>query len=86
MIIFGWGIKNKVLGRSWVYECGNCGNQKLWEVIMSWRYFSLFFIPVIKTNIEYIHACPICNRGEELSSRAEAQALLGEALAKGDRA
>jgi len=76
MFFFGWGRKIKLLGQTLMRNCGRCGKQSVWSISKQYRYFSIFFVPVARWNVEWLHLCPVCNHGENVTKQ-EAERLLG---------
>ena len=80
MIIVGWGKKVKVLGEVRERACINCGNYCRWQVVQTYSYASLYFIPLGKLRRAYFLICPICQHGYQLTDESQARDLLAEAV------
>jgi hypothetical protein len=61
MIIFGWGHKTaRNFGPVRKIRCGNCSNETNWHLQKLTTWFTLFFIPVIPYQMNYLLVCPVC--------------------------
>jgi hypothetical protein len=56
--------------------------QSVWSITKRYRYFALFFVPVVRWNTEWLHLCPVCNHGDAITKQ-EAEHLLGRQPAAG---
>lgn len=69
MIIFGWGKQTIwTIGAVFKQLCSNCNNEDYWVLIRRTTWFTLFFIPVIPYNTEWLLLCPVCQYGIKLKS------------------
>ena len=69
-IIFGAGenIKEQFsLAKS--DHCFHCNNTTRWTATKVQKHISLFFMPVLPYKTKYYIACPICNKGQEVSEQ-----------------
>lgn len=76
--IFGISSKEKELDFSQTTLCKTCGSYGRLEAFMTYSYFSLFFIPIIKWNKKYYIRSTCC--GSLYSIDEE----LGKAIARGE--
>ncbi|MFZ5985883.1 MAG: zinc-ribbon domain-containing protein [Bacillota bacterium] len=61
MIIFGWGYRTaKNFGPVRKIRCNNCNNEATWHLQKLTSWFTLFFIPVIPYQSNYLLVCPVC--------------------------
>jgi len=75
--IMGISSKEKKLDFDQMEICSCCGRYGHIEVYMTYMYFSLFFIPLIKWNRRYFVRMTCCNAACEISSQ------LGKDIAEG---
>ena len=69
MIIFGWNRQTIwTLGAVFRQLCSNCHNEEYWVLIRRTTWFTLFFIPVIPYNTEWLLLCPVCKYGVKLGA------------------
>jgi hypothetical protein len=76
-LFFGWGRKVKLMGQTLMHNCGRCGKQSVWSISQQYRYFSLFFVPVVRWETEWLHLCPVCSHGEKVTPQQAQQLLSG---------
>lgn len=58
--IFGMASKEKKLDFTQTIVCSNCGSYGRYEAFMTYSYFSLFFIPLLKWNKKYYIKSSCC--------------------------
>ena len=67
-IIWGFGhTTTKNYGFTSAVNCGRCNNSEPRTALKVTTWFTLFFIPVIPYNTQYLLVCPICGQAEELT-------------------
>jgi len=67
--IFGWGHPRVTdHGPVEMRQCPHCHNERLWHLVETSSWFTLFFIPLIRTGHKHELLCPICNFGYELTA------------------
>jgi len=77
-IIFGWGRRTmQTLGWLSPRTCSNCHNEGPWALVRIRRWFSLFFIPVIPYETDYVAMCPVCSRGINVDKREASNLVQG---------
>ena len=76
--IFGISTKKKKLDFAQPIVCSNCGSYGRYEAFMTYSYFSLFFIPILKWNKKYYITSTCC--GSIYSVKKE----IGRAIERGD--
>lgn len=76
-LVMGISQKEKQLDYSQMAVCPNCGRLSQVEVFMTYSYFMLFFIPLIKWGKKYYALMKCCGITAELT------ADVGERIAKG---
>lgn len=76
--IFGISTKEKKLDFTQSIVCSNCGSYGRYEAFMTYSYFSLFFIPILKWNKKYYITSTCC--GSMYSVNKE----VGRAIERGD--
>jgi hypothetical protein len=59
-VIFGVGDKLDDLGPGAGRTCPRCSNTTTWRRVRSYRYLSLFFVPVLKWRRRELEQCGIC--------------------------
>lgn len=60
-VLFGFGKRTtKELGETSKIRCGRCGNVRPWQYKKYTTWFTLFFVPVIPYQNQYVKECPIC--------------------------
>lgn len=77
-LIMGISQKEKKLLFDQLIICKNCGKYGHIEVFLTYSYFMLFFIPIIKWNKHYYARMSCCNISCELNPE------LGKAIEKGE--
>ena len=76
--IMGINQKHKAIRyNTSVFICDRCGQYGRYEVFMTYMCFSLFFVPIIKWNKQYIVRTTCCSAQYELDSN------IGQAIARG---
>ena len=65
-IVWGSRTTKKLLGNAKVYNCGHCNNANPFQVICVKNWFTLFWIPIFPTSVNYFIMCPICGDGFKL--------------------
>ena len=60
LFIFGYGIKQKVLGPGDIRTCPRCHNTTQWTRMSEFKQVSLFFIPVARWGRKEFEVCGIC--------------------------
>jgi hypothetical protein len=73
MMVVGWGRKTKSLGSGPIEECGRCSNVARRVIVEHFKYFSIFFVPLIRSS-RFLDLCPVCHDGYTLDSRQAAYA------------
>lgn len=76
--VFGMSSKEKELDFSQTSVCKTCGFYGRLEAFTRYKYFSFFFIPIIKWNKEYFINSRCCNITYIIDKR------LGKAIEKGE--
>lgn len=77
MIIFGFKTLAKLLA-TLSYVCNNCAQPAAHRIFTRWRWFSLFFVPVIPLGGKrYYDTCIACGRTVRLS-REHAEGIIGQ--------
>lgn len=76
--IGGVGQGSKVLNFSGTILCRFCGSQSGCQVVMTYYYFSFFFIPLFKWNKRYLIRMSCCDAVYELAPD------VGRAIARGE--
>ncbi|MGZ4174009.1 MAG: zinc-ribbon domain-containing protein [Solirubrobacteraceae bacterium] len=69
-LFFGYGTKVRDRGEAGVRDCPRCHNRSSWRLIETWRYLSLFFVPLLRWHRERLEVCPICSHAEPAELRA----------------
>lgn len=59
-LIMGINTGRKQLGEERMVICSRCGKYGRYEVILTYTYFSLFFIPLFKWNKQYFVTASCC--------------------------
>lgn len=77
-LIMGTGKKEKKLVFDQLVICKCCGKYGHLEVFLTYSYFMLFFIPIIKWNKHYYVTVSCCNEVVELDQE------LGKRIKKGE--
>ena len=68
-IIFGWGRQTTWnVGPVFKQNCNHCNNEEWWVLLRKTTWFSLFFIPIIPYETQWLLLCPICKYGIKLNS------------------
>lgn len=67
LFIFGISQGRKLLDYTKTVICGQCGGYGRYQVFMTYSYFSIFFIPIIKWNRHYYVQMSCCNTVYELN-------------------
>lgn len=78
--IGGVGQGSKILDISKILTCKFCGSQAGCQIVMTYYYFSFFFIPLFKWNRRFLIKMPCCGAVYELNAE------VGKALARGEQA
>ena len=79
-IIFGYRVITKMLA-TLSYVCGSCGRLTGHHIHTRWRFFTLFFLPVIPLGRKhYRDLCVGCGQVSELSREA-AEMIISEPTA-----
>lgn len=76
--IFGISTKEKKLDFTQTIVCSNCGSYGRYETLMTYSYFSLFFIPILKWNKKYYITITCCGSVYELNKD------IGRAIERGE--
>ena len=78
MVIFIGGVSQgqKILSEGLVRLCGSCGSHGRYQVIMTYMYFSFFFIPLFKWNRRYYVKMDCCEAVYGNKSTASRQLFL----------
>jgi len=64
---YGWGTKSKEYDYFVNTPCDNCKGFQPKQVVGTYSYISLFFIPIIRWNKQYYLACNECGSIKEIS-------------------
>ena len=75
--IWGWGSSSKTVFTQ-TGICKHCGHMCCLEVFMTYHYFSLFFIPLLKWDKQYYVKSSCCGAVHAIPPE------IGKALSKGD--
>lgn len=77
LIIWGSREFKKELGiMPQQYECGHCHNTSNYSIYRTWRWFTLYWIPIFPISFRHYYVtCPICNYGKEIT-KEEAEKYL----------
>ena len=60
-IIFGTENKSKTLGiKKEICECPRCKQQVFHNIVQQTGYFTLFWIPMLPYQNDYLEICPMC--------------------------
>jgi hypothetical protein len=80
LVIFIGGVSQgqKILSEGLVRLCGSCGSHGRYQVIMTYMYFSFFFIPLFKWNRRYYVKMDCCEAVYELDP------VVGKAVLRGE--
>ncbi len=80
LVIFVGGVSQgqKILSEGLVRLCGSCGSHGRYQVIMTYMYFSFFFIPLFKWNRRYYVKLDCCEAVYELDP------VVGKAVLRGE--
>ena len=86
--MFAFGLQGvsqgqKILSEGLVRLCGSCGSHGRYQVIMTYMYFSFFFIPLFKWNRRYYVKMDCCEAVYELDPVVGKAVLRGENPASG---
>ncbi len=76
--IGGVGQGSKALNFSGTIQCRFCGSQSRCQIVMTYYYFSFFFIPLFKWNKRFLVQMLCCDAVYELAPEA------GRAIARGE--
>ena len=68
MIIFGTRGKIIPLASLGEKKCEHCNNKTEFYLVVSFRYFHIFWIPLFITTRSYHTACSICEYGYEIDN------------------
>ncbi len=58
--LFSYGTKQQHLGAGEVRTCPRCHNTTQWSRVREFKQFSLFFVPVARSNRRQFEVCGIC--------------------------
>jgi hypothetical protein len=75
MIIWGSGGNVVPLGRHETRHCETCEKERLFNLVLRYRYWHLYWIFALVTQKKYLLVCEICQRGWELPSRTVEEAI-----------
>lgn len=64
---YGWGTKSKEYDYFVNTTCDNCKGFQPKQVVGTYSYISLFFIPIIRWNKQYYLACNECGSIKQIS-------------------
>ena len=78
--ICGISQGKKMLDMEKAVICSQCGAFGRYQVFMTYSYFSLFFIPLIKWNRRYYVQMSCCNAVYELNPEAGSQIARGQLM------
>ena len=59
-LIAGSGNRSRQLGRMEAQRCPGCGSVQGTELVKTYGYVHLFFLPVVKYDVQYFLLCPHC--------------------------
>lgn len=76
--IFGTGIKEKKIKELPNLYCKVCNKEESGQLIKSYSYFHIFFLPLVKWNESYYIICNNCNAVYDLSKEKGKQIEQGE--------
>lgn len=81
-MIFIGGVSQgtKILPYAGTLLCGYCGTSSACQIVMTYYYFSFFFIPLFKWNKRFYVKMACCDAVYELSPE------IGKAIARGEQA
>lgn len=66
-IFFGWGRQTTWnVGPVFKQLCSHCNNEDYWVLMRRTTWFTLFFVPIIPYNTEWLLLCPVCQYGIKL--------------------
>ena len=80
MIIFGTRGKAIMLFSLGEKKCEHCNNKTEFYLVMSFRYFHIFWIPLFITTRSYHTACSICEYGYEMDNVETDKIILKEGI------
>ena len=75
--IAGTGNQSKKLGKINAQHCPSCQSFQGMELIKTYGYVHLFFVPAVKFDVKYLLVCPQCGKVYQLQKED------GRALEKG---
>jgi zinc-ribbon family len=58
--IFGYGIKQKLIGAGDVRACPRCRNTTQWTRMREFKQLTLFFVPVARWKRQQFEICGVC--------------------------
>ena len=76
--VFGISQGKKALKYAKTVICAQCGGYGRYQVFMTYSYFSLFFIPIIKWNRHYYVQMSCCSTVYELDQEVGRRLAHGE--------
>lgn len=79
-LIFGISNGEKRLEFNQTMICSRCGQFGRLELFMTYKYFSLFFIPIFKWGIRYYAKSTCCNRVYEIDRELGRRIKRGETI------
>lgn len=82
--IFGISQGKKALNYAKTVVCSQCGGYGRYQVFMTYSFFSLFFIPVVRWNRRYYVQTSCCESVYELNQETGKRLERGEAVDIGE--